>query len=44
MYRKFMHIFTINFVDSLDIKASREVFPIGVMSPELGEGIFIENI
>ncbi|MGD9325615.1 MAG: DUF255 domain-containing protein [Desulfobacterales bacterium] len=36
MCRKFTHIFTTNFVGSLDIRASREVFPIGVMSPEIG--------
>ena len=35
MCRKFTHIFTTNFVGSLDIRASREVFPIGVRSPEI---------
>jgi hypothetical protein len=41
MCRKFTHIFTTNFVDFLDIRASREVFPIGVpigvRSPEIKE-------
>jgi hypothetical protein len=37
MYRKFTHIFTTNFVGSLDIRASQEVFPIGVRSPEIKE-------
>jgi hypothetical protein len=32
---EFTHIFTTNFVGSLDIRASREVFPIGVRSPEI---------
>ena len=36
MCRKiFTLIFTTNFVGSLDIRASREVFPIGVRSPEI---------
>jgi hypothetical protein len=35
MCRKFTHIFTTNFVSSLNIRASREVFPIGVRSPEI---------
>jgi hypothetical protein len=35
MCRKFTHIFTTNFVGSLDIRAFREVFPIGVRSPEI---------
>ena len=34
MGRKFTLIFTTNFVGSIDIGASREVFPIGVRSPE----------
>jgi hypothetical protein len=33
---EFTHIFTTNFVGSSDIRASREVFPIGVRSPEFG--------
>jgi len=35
MCRKFTFIFTTNFVGSLDIRASREVFPIEVRSPEI---------
>jgi hypothetical protein len=36
MCRKiFTLIFTTNFVGSLDIRASREVFPIEVRSPEI---------
>ncbi len=36
MCRKiFTHIFTTNFVGFLDIRAFREVFPIGVRSPEI---------
>jgi hypothetical protein len=33
--RKFTHFLTTNFVGSLDIRVSREVFPIGVRSPEI---------
>jgi hypothetical protein len=33
---EFTLIFTTNFVGSLDIRASREVFPIEVRSPEIG--------
>jgi hypothetical protein len=45
MCRKFTHIFTTNFVGSLDIRAFREVFPIGVKSPEIrrDEVAFIEG-
>jgi hypothetical protein len=35
LHLEFTHIFTTNFVGSLDIRASREVFPIGVRSPEI---------
>jgi hypothetical protein len=35
MCRKFTLIFTTNFVGSLDIRAFRKVFPIGVRSPEI---------
>jgi hypothetical protein len=35
MCRRFTLIFTTNFVGSLDIRASREVFPSGVRSPEI---------
>jgi hypothetical protein len=35
MCRKFTYIFTTNFVGSLDIRASREVFPIEIRSPEI---------
>jgi hypothetical protein len=31
------HIFATNFVGSIDIRASREVFPIGVRSPEIAK-------
>jgi hypothetical protein len=36
LHLEFTLIFTTNFADSLDIRAYREVFPIGVMSPEIG--------
>jgi hypothetical protein len=35
LHLEFTHIFTTNFVGSLDIRASREVFPIEVRSPEI---------
>jgi len=35
LHLEFTLIFATNFVDSLDIKASREVFPIEVRSPEI---------
>jgi hypothetical protein len=35
LHLEFTLIFTTNFVGSLDIRASREVFPIGVRSPEI---------
>jgi hypothetical protein len=35
LHLEFTHIFTTNFVGSLDIRAFREVFPIGVRSPEI---------
>ncbi len=37
MCRKFTLLFTTNFVGSLDIRASREVFPIEVRSPEISQ-------
>jgi Na+-transporting methylmalonyl-CoA/oxaloacetate decarboxylase gamma subunit len=37
MCRKFTLIFATNFVGSLIIRASREVFPIEVRSPEIVE-------
>ena len=37
MCRKFTLIFTTNFVGSLDIRASREVFPIKVRIPEIDD-------
>jgi hypothetical protein len=40
MCRKFTLIFTTNFLGSIDIRASREVFPIEVRSPEIGHSIF----
>jgi hypothetical protein len=40
MCRKFTLIFTTNFVGSLDIRASREVFPIEVRSPEISKLLF----
>jgi hypothetical protein len=35
LHLEFTLIFTTNFVGSLDIRVSREVFPIGVKSPEI---------
>jgi hypothetical protein len=35
LHLEFTLIFTTNFVGSLDIRVSREVFPIGVRSPEI---------
>jgi len=43
MCRKFTLIFTTNFVGSLDIRASREVFPIEVRSPEISQPIFAKK-
>jgi hypothetical protein len=39
MCRKFTLVFTPNFVGSLDIRASREVFLIEVRSPEIRKGV-----
>jgi len=38
LHLEFTLIFTAYFVDSLDIRASREVFPIEVRSPEISHG------
>jgi hypothetical protein len=35
LHLEFTHIFTTNFVVSLDIRASRKVSPIGVRSPKI---------
>ena len=44
MCRKiFTHIFNTNFVGSSDIGASREVFPIGVRSPEIIKWLVIHH-
>jgi hypothetical protein len=40
---EFTLIFTTNFVGSLDIRASREVFPIEVRNPEIGQSIFAKK-
>jgi hypothetical protein len=37
MCRKFTLVFATNFVGSIDIRASREVFPIEVRRPEIGK-------
>jgi len=39
LHLEFTLIFTTNFVGSLDIRASREVFPIEVRSPEITIGV-----
>jgi hypothetical protein len=39
LYLEFTHIITTNFVGSLDIRASREVFPIEVRSPEITSAV-----
>jgi len=43
MCRKFTLIFTTNFVGSLDIRASREVFAIEVRSPEISQSIYAKK-
>jgi hypothetical protein len=37
LHPEFTHFFATNFVVSLDTRASREVFPIEVRSPEIGK-------
>jgi hypothetical protein len=37
LHLEFTLIFTTNFIGSLDIRASREVFPIEAKSPEIRE-------
>jgi hypothetical protein len=45
LHLEFTHIFATNFVGSLDIRASREVFPIGVRRPEIGlPGLLVNSI
>ncbi len=44
MCRKYMLIFTTNFVGSLDIRVAREVFPIGVSNPEISGGLIGKKI
>ena len=41
---KFTLIFTTNFVGSLDIRVSREVFPIEVRNPEINGGLIGKKI
>jgi hypothetical protein len=45
LHLEFTYIFATNFVGSLDIRASREVFPIGVRRPEIGlPGLLVNSI
>jgi hypothetical protein len=41
LHLEFTLIFTTNFIGSLDIRASREVFPIGVRSPEIANAVIV---
>ena len=43
MHLEFTYIFATNIVGSIDIRAFREVFPIGVRSPESGNADYMST-